>query len=97
VPAAPAPPPPDGADGRLTQLGTGPLMMPPAPTEPLRELPLNASTIVSPAGMLPLILTETVTPGCDYRPVAWAISGESWPGRARVRVRRQAAQVRPVP
>jgi hypothetical protein len=66
VVAALEPPLPDGADGRLTQLGTGPVMIPPAPTEPLRGLPVNASIIVSPAGMLPLILTETERCPCLF-------------------------------
>src|ERR1700739_3449154 len=68
-----------GADGRLTHRGTRPVMIPPVPSEVLpRPLPpLNASSSVLPAGMLPLFtLTETErrpwpftatltrTPGC---------------------------------
>src|SRR5450755_5138196 len=53
-----------GAEGRLTQRGTGPVMMPPAPSAvPWRGLPLNARIIVSPAGMPPLP-TLTVTERC---------------------------------
>src|SRR6185312_4771423 len=50
---------PSGGPGSLTQMGTGPLMIPPAPTEPVCRVPENARIIVSPAGMVPLILTDT--------------------------------------
>jgi hypothetical protein len=65
--AEPAPPPPDGAGGRLTQRGARPVMMVPAPSaEPRPGLPLSASTNVSPAGMPPLPHTLTVTERCPF-------------------------------
>ena len=44
-------------------------MIPPAPNEPLRGPPVNARIIVSPAGMPPLILTETERCPCLFTPV----------------------------
>jgi hypothetical protein len=63
--AGPVPPPPDGAGGRLTQWGTGPVMMPPTPSESRPGPLLNARIIVSPAGMPPLP-TLTVTERCPF-------------------------------
>src|SRR6185437_15233184 len=68
-------------------------MMPPAPTEPLCRSPLNARIIVSPAGMLPLILTETWRCPCLFTPALThtAGCGAGW-GRGSDPIGRQSGR-----